>query len=265
MLGNVSLMLHAHMPYCKKSGVWPAGEEWLFEAMNETYIPLLRIFRDFQRNNLKPRIMLGVVPILAEQLSDAYMINRYCEYTEDKIDRAQKDVERFRDQPKKQEVARFWMDFYQGMYEAFTTQFHKDVMGTVKWLHEEGVIEALTSAATHGFLPLLERDSGIYSQIELGVQTYEKYIGTKPRGFWLPECAYRPREWSDKLHKERRSLDEWLADAGIDYFFVEDVGITSANFVENKYNEEHPVLYRGHKLESGVCVFGRNQITGKQV
>ena len=88
MLGNVSLMLHAHMPYCKKSGVWPAGEEWLFEAMNETYVPLLSIFRSFQRQNLRPRIMMGVVPILAEQLSDSYMIDRYCEYTEDKIKRA---------------------------------------------------------------------------------------------------------------------------------------------------------------------------------
>jgi 1,4-alpha-glucan branching enzyme len=138
-------------------------------------------------------------------------------------------------------------------------------MGSFKWLQDEGIIEVLTSAATHGFLPLLERDSAVYSQIHLGLQTYEKYFHRKPRGIWLPECAYRWRERDHQENRDRKSIDEWLADEGIQYFFVEDVGITNAEIIENKHNESKPTTYRGYKTESGVCVFGRNNATGKQV
>jgi 1,4-alpha-glucan branching enzyme len=64
MTGVFALMLHAHIPYCRKSGVWPAGEEWLFEAMNETYIPLLKVFRSLRNDRITPRIMMGLVPVL---------------------------------------------------------------------------------------------------------------------------------------------------------------------------------------------------------
>ena len=70
MAAVFSLMLHSHIPYCRKSGVWPAGEEWLFEAMNETYLPLLRVLRQFKLDNIRPRLMIGIVPVLAEQLAD---------------------------------------------------------------------------------------------------------------------------------------------------------------------------------------------------
>ena len=224
MIGKISLMLHAHMPYCRKSGQWPAGEEWLFEAMNETYLPLLSLFRRFQRNNLKPHIMVGVVPILAEQLADDYMKDRYIEYTEDRISRAEKEIERFQTNEKKKQVAQYWKEFYTHNLYAFNQHFYQDILGTLKWLQEENVIEILTSAATHGLLPLMKYDSSIYSQVQLGVDTYRKYFERDPKGFWLPECAYRPREWSDFHNRERKAIDEWLAEAGIQYFFVENVG-----------------------------------------
>jgi 1,4-alpha-glucan branching enzyme len=254
-----SLMLHAHIPYCRKSGVWPAGEEWLFEAMHETYIPLLSMLRRFQQQNQRPRIMIGIVPILAEQLADPYMNERFCGYMEDKIRRSEWDMNRFDTNPAQKAVASYYRDYYIQSFEAYKHHFFRNLLGTFKWLQEEKVIELLTSGATHGFLPLMECDSAIFSQIQLGVQTYEKYFGCKPRGIWLPECAYRPRQGN------RRGIDEWLADAGLQYFFVEDVGITGAEWVANKHNETVPSTYRGYKLESGVCVFGRNSATGKQV
>lgn len=259
MVGTFSLMLHAHIPYCRKSGVWPAGEEWLFEAMNETYIPLCSVLRKFQMKNCKPRIMIGIVPILAEQLADPYMKDRFCEYMEDKIKRAEKDINRFSSDAQKRLVATYWRDRFQTNLDAFKKDFYSDLLGTLKWLQSEGIVEVLTSAATHGFLPLLQYDSAIYSQIHIGIETYEKYFGTRPIGFWLPECAYRYKQ------NGRRSIDEWLADEKIQYFFVENIGIERAEFIENKYNEQVPTTYSGYQLESGVCVFGRNQLTGKQV
>jgi len=265
MPGVFALMLHSHIPYCRKSGVWPAGEEWLFEAMNETYIPLLKVLRALLIDGIRPRMMIGLVPVLMEQLADAYMKERFCNYMEDKIERTQRDIDRFREDLGKQAIARYWLNFFEANYLAYRADFHQDIPGTFRWLQDEGAVEVLTSAATHGFLPLMEHDSAIFAQVRLGVETYKTYFGCRPRGFWLPECAYRPAQWSEKEERMRRAIDEWLADEGIEYFFVEGVGVTSASFVENLCEETIPTTYRGYRLSSGCAVFGRNEATGRQV
>ncbi|MBA4392708.1 MAG: 1,4-alpha-glucan branching protein [Desulfobacca sp.] len=265
MSGTFALMLHSHIPYCRKSGVWPAGEEWLFEAMNETYLPLLRALRSLHFDGIRPGIMIGLVPILMEQLADPYMKDRFCVYLEDKIQRARTDLDRFREDPAKKTVAHYWLDLFEQNHHTFTVEFYRDVLGTLKWLQEERVIEVLTSAATHGFLPLMEWDSAVFAQIRVGLETYKRYFDRNPRGFWLPECAYRPSQWSQREHRMRRGIDQWLSDEGIEYFFVESVGITRASMIENRSSEPSPTTNRGYRLASGVAVFGRNEATGRQV
>jgi 1,4-alpha-glucan branching enzyme len=265
MAGIFALMLHCHIPYCRKSGVWPAGEEWLFEALNETYIPLLRVLRRFQIDGLRPRIMIGLVPVLAEQLADPYLNTRFGEYMEDKIRRAEQDCRRFQANPERRRIAEYWLEHFQENYQAFLHDFYRDILGTWRWLQEEGVIEVLTSAATHGFLPLLERDSAVFSQIRIGVETYRRYFHRPPRGFWLPECAYRPAQWSASEQRMRKGLDQWLADEGLAYFFVENVGLVNASFSDNRWGEHCPSTGRGYRLPSGMAVFGRNEATGRQV
>ncbi|MCU0578926.1 MAG: 1,4-alpha-glucan branching protein [Desulfobacterota bacterium] len=265
MAGLLALMLHCHIPYCRKSGVWPAGEEWLFEALNETYVPLLQVLRGFQMDGLKPGIMIGVVPVLAEQLADPYMKQRFVEYLEERIRRAEQDCRRFQGNGGNLRVAEYWVERLRNTFDAFNHFFYQDVLGTLKWLQEEGVIEVLTSAATHGFLPLLERDSSVLAQIRIGVETYRKYFGRSPRGFWLPECAYRPAQWSEAEQRDRKSIDQWLADEGLTYFFVEGLGLSRAGFLENRFEEPGPNTGRGYRLPSGVSVFGRNEATGRQV
>jgi 1,4-alpha-glucan branching enzyme len=265
MAAVFSLMLHSHIPYCRKSGVWPAGEEWLFEAMNETYIPLLMVLRQFKLDNIRPRLTIGIVPVLAEQLADAYMKDRFTQYLEDKIGRARKDVEKFHRDEDRRPVAEYWLERFRTHYRYYTDEFYRDLLGTLKWLQDEGVVELATSAATHGFLPLLEQDSSIFAQVRLGVETYRKYFGRPPRGFWLPECAYRAAQWSQKEMRMRKGIDEWLAAEGIEYFFVESVGLQRAEFVENLHGESSPTPDRGYRLPSGVAVFGRNEATGRQV
>jgi len=265
MAAIFSLMLHSHIPYCRKSGVWPAGEEWLFEAMNETYIPLLMVLRQFKLDNIRPRLTIGIVPVLAEQLADGYMKARFAQYMEEKIGRAGKDVEKFHGDEARRRVAEYWLERFRTHYRYYTDEFYGDLPGTLKWLQDEGVVELATSAATHGFLPLLEQDSSVFAQVRIGVETYRKYFGRNPRGFWLPECAYRPAQWSPKEKRMRKGIDDWLAAEGIEYFFVESVGLQRAEFVENLHGEPSPTPDRGYRLPSGVAVFGRNEVTGRQV
>ncbi len=260
--GYFGLVLHGHMPYCKKSGVWPAGEEWLLEAMNETYIPMLNILRELKEKGIKTAITINITPILAEQLADEYMKQRFTEYMDALISRCKNDIERFKNHPKRKKISEFHLKNCIHVLDTFYHNYYRDVLGTFKWLQDEGMVELITCAATHGFLPLLESDSGIFSQIQLAVDTHKKYFNKEPKGIWIPECAYRPKE--HKNGKFRESIDYWLNNSGLEYFFIDSHGILNAEMMEQK-NKIGLNTNFGYKLETGVSVFGRNKKTSRQV
>ncbi|MBY8983315.1 MAG: DUF1957 domain-containing protein, partial [Candidatus Lokiarchaeota archaeon] len=83
-----------------------------------------------------------------------------------------------------------------------------------------------------------------------------------PKGIWLPECAYRPREFKNGYVRE--SIDYWLNNSGIKYFFIDSHGITDAELLEQK-NKIGLNTNFGYSLETGVSVFGRNKITSSKV
>ncbi len=261
-IGYFGLVLHGHMPWVKKSGIWPSGEEMLFEAMNETYIPFLNVLRDLKEKNIKTAITINITPILAEQFADDYMKWRFAEYMEDLIKRASSDIKRFQGHPKEQNLAKHYLLKFEEVLDSYYKHYYKDLNGTFKWLQDEGMIELITCGATHGFLPLLESDSGIFSQIQLAVDTHKMYFKTPPNGIWLPECAYRPKE--EKNGKIRQSLDYWVHNSGIKYFFVDGHGIFDAEIIESNNTIGLNTNF-GYKLETGVSVFGRNQNTSRQV
>ncbi|MFX1316220.1 MAG: 1,4-alpha-glucan branching protein domain-containing protein [Promethearchaeota archaeon] len=261
-LGYFGLVLHGHIPWCKKSGTWPAGEEWLFEAMNETYIPFLNILRELKKNDIKTAITMNITPILAEQLADEYMKQKFTEYMENLISRAKNDIKRFENHPTQRRITEFYLRNFEHVLDTFYHNYYRDILGSFKWLQDEGLIELITCGATHGFLPLFEIDSGIFSQIQLAVDTHKKYFNKVPKGFWLPECAYRPKEYKDG--KLRDSIDYWLNNSGIEYFFVDSHGILDAEILENK-NDIGLNTNFGYNLKTGISVFGRNEKTSHQV
>ena len=77
--------------------------------------------------------------------------------------------------------------------ESFLHRYGRDITGQFRRLQDGGHIEVMTTAATHGYLPLLHEEGSIQLQIKAGIACYEKYFGRRPRAFWLPECAYRPK------------------------------------------------------------------------
>jgi 1,4-alpha-glucan branching enzyme len=260
--GYFGLVLHGHIPWCKKSGVWPAGEEWLLEAMLETYIPMLNILRELKQKGIKTGITINITPILAEQLADDYMKQRFTEYMEGLISRAKNDIKRFEGNMARKEIAEFHLHNFESILNSYYHNYYNDILGTFKWFQEQRMIELITCAATHAFLPLIESDSGLFSQIQTAVDTHKKYFNREPKGIWLPECAYRPEQHKDG--KIRESIDYWLKNSGIEYFFVDSHGILTAEILEQK-NKIGLNTNIGYALKTGVNVLGRNKNTSRQV
>ena len=225
-LGAFSFVLHSHLPYARMAGRWPHGEEWIHEAATDTYLPLLSALHDLAAEGVRYRLTIGITPVLAEQLADADVLANLDEYIVDLLARATSDVSRFEREADGQRAADavFYRDHFTWLIDQFRNRFGGDIIGAFRWLQDNGYVELATSAATHGYLPLFERDSAIYAQVRTGVRTYERHFGRRPESFWLPECAYRPA-FVDHAGVRRPGLEEFLAEQGLLAFFVETQAI----------------------------------------
>src|SRR5471032_1264659 len=90
-LGYVTFALHSHLPYVVNHGTWPHGMEWLHEAAAETYLPLLRVLANLERDGVPSCFNLNLSPILLEQLAHPVFIAEFPNYLGRKIVAAKED------------------------------------------------------------------------------------------------------------------------------------------------------------------------------
>lgn len=223
--GAFTFVLHSHLPYCRRAGRWPHGEEWIHEAASETYLPLLDGLFSLKARQLPVRLTIGLTPVLVEQLADPLVVANLEDYMTERRDCAEADIARFdkAGDPHRAYIAMWYRDRFNHLLRLLVDDYGHNIIGAFKELQDAGLIEVATSAATHGYLPLLERDSSIWAQVATGVQTYRRHFGKQPKSFWLPECAYRPayrREGPGSGHV-RPGLETFLHQHGLQVFFVE--------------------------------------------
>lgn len=121
-------------------------------------------------------------------------------------------------------LAQFYRDWYTNVLNSFTDRYSRNIVAAFKTLQDEGYLEIITCAATHGYLPLMARDSTIYGQLKVGIDSYKHHYGRAPRAIWLPECAYRPAYYEVDEKGERYykpGIEEFLAEQGLGCFFSE--------------------------------------------
>ena len=224
-VGAFTFMLHSHLPYARQAGMWPHGEEWVHEAIAETYVPLLNALYDLREESVPFGLTIGITPILAEQLADPLIVEHFIAYAAERAAKAAQDVDRFERAGDEifRDLARFYHHWYARVLTSFQDRFGSDLLGAFRTLQDEGLVEIATSAATHGYLPLLSRDSSIHGQLHTGVETYRRHFGQSPQAVWLPECAYRPAiiEDDDGRAVRRPGLESFLAEEGLLVFFSE--------------------------------------------
>jgi 1,4-alpha-glucan branching enzyme len=209
--------------------------EWLCEAAAETYLPLLRVFSDLEREGISLKPTINLSPILLEQLAHPVFKEELPKYLQRKIDAARKDQAQFlaKGDSHLAKVAEFWQRFFEQQAEHFDS-LNRDIISGFRYFNDIGAVEIFTCAATHGYFPLLGTDESIRAQVKLGVQTHTKHLGKVPRGIWIPECGYRPAgEWQFPVslngsgpsipHRKfyRVGVEQILAENGLEYFFVD--------------------------------------------
>jgi 1,4-alpha-glucan branching enzyme len=243
-----SLVLHSHIPYVIAHGTWPHGMDWLYEAAAETYIPLLDVLYRLADEGHSPQINIGFTPVLMDQLKNRQFVQGFDIYLNMKIETAQEN-RRFFEKTGRREFAAlavYWEDWYEQLRLRFYDKYHTDILEAFRYLQDEGHIEILTSGASHGYFPLLSKDESIAAQIRQGAFVYRRFMGRDPRGFWIPECAYRPAYiWKPPLGEgeayPRRGVDEILKSQGLEYFFV-DTHLLKGGEAKGVYADRFPAL-----------------------
>jgi 1,4-alpha-glucan branching enzyme len=247
--GYISMVLHAHLPYVRHPEYkYFLEENWLFEAINETYIPLLSVFETLWRDGVNFKITMSLTPTLLAMLSDPLLQERYVKHIDALIELADKEVTRTQLMSDFNKVARMYLDRFNLNRNIFVSQYNNNLINGFKKFQDLGNLEIITCCATHGFLPLMSVNSkAVEAQIKIAVDSYERHLGRKPRGIWLAECGYFPGH------------DEILKKYGIQFFFTDTHGVLHAS-PRPKYGVFAPVF-----CNSGVAAFGRDVESSRSV
>ena len=247
--GYLTLLLHAHLPFVRHPEYEQFLEEdWLYEAITETYIPLIRIFERMEREGLDYRITMSLTPPLISMLTDPLLQSRYLRHIKKLIELAEKEVTRTRFLPKFHDTAKMYLSLFEDTRRIFEDVYRRNIVLAFRKFAEQGKLEIITCGATHGFLPFMEvNQEAVNAQIEVAVSTHEKHLGSKPKAIWLPECGFLPGH------------DRVLKKHGIRAFFTDSHGILLSN-PRPKYGVFAPVF-----LPSGVAAFGRDVESSRSV
>ncbi len=242
MPGRFCLVLHAHLPFVRHPEYEDFLEEsWLFEAITECYLPLLRVLESLAEDQVPYRAAMTVSPTLSAMLADELLLSRYARRLDQLVDLAGREARRTAGLGSFGALSRFYLARFEQARLDFHDRFRRDLLAALRRLRDAGRLELVACAATHAFLPLLSPvPSSVTAQVEVGLDSHRRAFGEDPKGFWIPECGYFP------------SLDADLVRAGIRYVVLDAHGLTLAA-PRPRYGVFAPVL-TGH----GLCAFGRD-------
>ncbi|PIV19537.1 MAG: DUF1957 domain-containing protein [Elusimicrobia bacterium CG03_land_8_20_14_0_80_50_18] len=245
--GYLCIVLHAHLPFVRHPE-FPdfLEEDWFYEAVTETYIPLLLAMERLEKEGLDFRLTMSVTPPLANMLSDKLLMERYSRYLQNLERLSEKEAKR----ALKVTAIKPAVEMYRQRFRdcrRFLNKYSGNLIKAFKYFQDKGVLEIVTCNATHGFLPLMCEKKDREAQVRAAVADYREKFGRAPRGIWLAECGYTS------------GVDEILADNGIRYFFTDTHGIL--------YGRPRPkyAVYAPVYCPSGVGVFARDVESSMQV
>lgn len=248
MHGYLALVLHAHLPFVRHPEHDRFLEEsWLFEAISESYLPLVQVMEGWQRDGMQARLTLTLTPTLCAMLLDPLLQDRYERHLKGLIELAEKEVYRTQWEPEVRTLAEFYHRRFLGIRESWQA-WDRNLVRAFRSLQERGLLEIITCAATHALLPLLaSHPPSVRAQILTARDHYRACFGCNPRGIWLPECAYAD------------GIEAVLQEADIRWFITDTHGVLHAR-PRPRYGVFAPIF-----TPNGIAAFGRDLDSARQV
>ena len=247
--GYLSILLHAHLPFIRHPEYEDSLEErWLDEALIESYLPLLRMLEGRAERRAPGRITISLSPTLLGMLEDPLLRRRFAKRLEHLTALADRDVARYRDDSRFGPLAEHYAERFRAARIQYEERYRRDVASAFRNVEASGVARLITCGATHGFLPLMDlREPSWRGQLGTAVREFERQIGHRPEGIWLPECGYAP------------GVEAVLADLGIRYFAVD------AHAIEHASPRPSAGTYAPLRSAAGVFAIGRDAESSRQV
>ena len=240
MKSAVSLVLNAHFPFVKDYVVPPkrdsqaeaepppredaalgldsAEESLFFEAISETYLPLLEVLDRLEGDRIPFRLGLSISPILGQMLCDDLLMKKYSAHLDRQIAFGVREIERLGSEGEKAVLAKHYLDQAIDRRAAFCTRYEGNIINALNHYRRKEKIEILAAPATHAFLPFLCRfPESVQAQMEVGLSFFRYAMGVSPRGFWLPGLG-----WAE-------DLDWFLKAYGLGFTIVDSHGFVLGN------------------------------------
>ncbi|MBA4148252.1 MAG: DUF1957 domain-containing protein [Verrucomicrobia bacterium] len=248
MQGHLAIVLHAHLPFVRHPEHERFLEEnWLFEAITETYIPLIQVMDGWLNDGMDTRMTITLSPTLCSMLLDPLLQQRYERHLNRLVELSEKELYRTHWEPHYHELAQMYHQRFIAIRETYYG-YGKNLVGAFRKFQEQGNLEIITTAATHALLPLMvDCPQSIRAQILVARDHYRSCFGRDPRGIWLPECAYVD------------GVEAILQEANIRWFIMDTHGVLHAK-PRPRYGVFAPVF-----TPNGIAAFGRDLDSARQV
>jgi len=246
--GYLALVLHAHLPFVRHPEHPKFLEEsWLFEAVTETYLPLIQLMDGWLRDGMQFRLTLTLTPTLCSMLQDELLQDRYDQHLNSLVELAEKEVHRTTWDKACHPLARLYHERLVAARNTYLS-YQRNLVEAFKRFQLSGCLEIITCAATHALLPLLgSHPESVRAQVLIARDHYRSCFGCDPRGIWLPECAYS------------EGIEHVLLEANIRWFIMDTHGLLHAN-PRPRYGVFAPIY-----TPNGIAAFGRDLDSAKQV
>ena len=249
-MNHLALILHAHLPFVRHpEHEHFLEEDWLFEAITETYIPLLQMMQRLVNDNVPFRLTMSLTPTLCAMLQDELLRERYVRHLDLLIDLALRERKRNRDQPELAELSEFYFELFSSSRRFFVDEWKGNLLAAFRQLRETGALEIIGCAATHGLLPLIQQQSpaAARAQVLIGRDAHVDLFQADPTGFWLPECAYTPE------------IDMTLQEANVRWFVLDAHGLLFGTPPPKR------AIYAPCYTPAGPAAFARDRDSSRQV
>ena len=247
-IGYLALVLHAHLPFVRHpESDFVLEEEWLFEAITETYVPLITMFEGLKQDGIDFKITMSMTPPLVSMLRDPLLQERYDDHLTKLEELIELEAERNVHTGHLRYLAETYAKEFNHVRQIWE-KYDRDLVKAFKKFQDSNNLEIITCGATHGYLPLMKMyPEAVWAQIQVACESYAEHFDRPPNGIWLPECAYY------------EGLERMLADAGLRYFLTDGHGILYAR-PRPRFGAYAPIF-----TETGVAAFGRDHESSQQV